>query len=303
MKKSTLLVLVITFIATSTQTADAQYDFSEDLYYDHPFTYEMGASLAIMNCFTDLGGKKDIGQNHFNDFVLSNTEFSGSIFFSANYKNAISLRVEGTLGKVTASDNSLEDIKPTTYGRYERNLSFKSTITEVMLAVEIHPLFFKKYKEGKKLPRFSPYLVGGIGFFSFNPKALLNGKWVELKPLSTEGQGFIEYPDRKPYKLKQFNFPLGAGIKYKLSPLYTISFECVSRILNTDYLDDVSTEYIDQRLFAKYFVGENLTNALLLNDRQKEINPAHVTNVGWQRGNSASNDSYFTFNIKMSFVF
>lgn len=303
MKKSTRLALLITIIAASTEQANAQYDYTEDLYYDHPFTYELGASVAIMNCFTDLGGRKDVGQKHFNDINVGNTELSGSIFFSVNYKNAIALRAEGTFGKVTASDNTLENVKPTTYGRYERNLSFKSTITEVMLALEIHPLFFKKYKEGKKLPRISPYLVGGIGFFSFNPQAFLNGKWIELKPLSTEGQGFIEYPDRKPYKLKQFNFPLGVGIKYKLTPLYTVSVECVSRILTTDYLDDVSTTYVDQSLFSHYLVGENLTNALLLNDRQKEINPGHVTNPGWQRGNPASNDSYFTLNLKMSFIF
>ncbi len=303
MKKSIFFALIISFIAVPTQTTTAQYDYSEDLYYDHPFTYEMGASIAIMNCFTDLGGNKVTGQKNFIDFNLSNSEFSGSVFFSVNYRNAIALRLEGTLGNVSASDNTSKNVKPTTNGRYERNLSFKSSITEVMLAFEIHPLFFKKYKEGKKIPRFSPYLVGGIGFFSFNPKALLNGKWIELKPLSTEGQGFIEYPDKKPYKLNQFNFPLGAGLKYKLTPLYTISIECVSRILNTDYLDDVSTEYIDQSVFANYLAGQNLTNALLLNDRQKEINPAHVTNPGWQRGNSSSNDSYFTLNLKMSFVF
>jgi hypothetical protein len=121
--------------------------------------------------------------------------------------------------------------------------------------------------------------------------------------LSTEGQGFAEFPDRKPYKLKQFNFPLGIGIKYKLTPLCNMSIECVSRLLNTDYLDDVSTEYIDQGLFPKYLSGKQLSDALSLNDRQAELNPTHVTNVGWQRGNSNNNDSYFTINIKMSLVF
>ena len=35
--------------------------------------------------------------------------------------------------------------------------------------------------------------------------------------LHTEGEGFAEYPDRKEYKLKQINFPVGAGIKYKIA--------------------------------------------------------------------------------------
>lgn len=173
-----------------------------------------------------------------------------------------------------------------------------------MLAVEIHPRYLiKKYVEGKKLPRFSPYFMGGIGLFSFNPQAKLNGQWIELKPLSTEGQGFAEYPDRKPYKLKQLNFPVGIGLKYKITPMFNFSLECVSRILNTDYLDDVSTSYIDQSLFARYLFGNQLTNALLLNDRQGELNPAHVTMKGYERGNPKSNDAYFSVNLKMSFVF
>ncbi|MEP7165411.1 MAG: DUF6089 family protein [Ferruginibacter sp.] len=304
MKKSSVLVLAILFIAISTQPASAQYSFSDDLYYDHPITYELGASLGVMNCFTDLGGKNDVGQKYFKDINLGNSQLAGSVFFTANYRYAIGLRVEGTFGKINANDNSLQNVKPTSYGRYERNLSFKSTIIEMMLAMEIHPRYLiKKYDEHEKLPRFSPYIVGGIGYFAFKPQAMLNGQWIDLHTLHTEGQGFTEYPDRKQYKLKQINFPVGFGVKYKATPLFNVSFECVSRILNTDYLDDVSTEYIDPGVFSRYFSGERLTNALLLNDRQRELDPSHVTNVGWQRGNSNKNDSYFTFNFKMSLIF
>lgn len=306
MTRPKYFVFLIIFLISSVNLTHAQsrYDYSDELYYDHPFTYELGASAAVMNCFTDLGGKKGIGQKYFKDYRLGSSQVAGSVFFAVNYRYAIGLRLEGTFGQVKADDNTLESVKETTYGRYDRNLSFKSNIIEVMLAAELHPRYlFKRYTQDEKLPRFSPYLMGGIGFFSFNPKALLNGNWVELHPLHTEGQGFAEYPDRKPYKLKQFNFPVGIGIKYKVSPLYNVSVECVSRILTTDYLDDVSTEYIDQSLFSHYLTGQQLSNALLLNDRQAELNPGHTTNVGWQRGNSSNNDSYFTVNIKMSLIF
>lgn len=303
MKKTTFLILTVLFITFFNQQVFAQYDYSEDLYYDHPFTYELGASVAGMNCFTDLGGKKGAGQNFYKDFNLQNSQLAGSVFFSTQYKYAIGLRAEATFGNVKAADNSLEDVKSTTFGRYDRNLSFKSSITEVMLALEIHPLFFKNYRDGRNIPRISPYLMGGIGFFSFNPKALLHGEWIELKPLHTEGQGFSEYPNKKPYKLKQLNFPVGVGIKYKASPMFNISAECVTRFLTTDYLDDVSSEYIDPKVFSNYLTGIQLEHALQLHDRQKELDPSHVTNPGWQRGNSGKNDSYFTFNLKMSFVF
>ena len=304
MKKSTILLFVILFITVLSQQARAQYNFSDDLYYDHPFTYEMGASLGLMNCLTDLGGRTDVGQKYFKDINLGNSQLAGSVFFATNYKYAVGLRLEGTFGKVKANDNSLAKVKPTTYGRYERNLSFKSTIIEIMLAMEIHPRYiFKKYKAGEKLPRLSPYFMGGIGYFSFNPQAMYNGKWIDLKPLHTEGQGFPEFPDRKAYKLKQFNFPLGAGIKYKVTPLCNASIECVYRTLSTDYLDDVSTAYVDQDLFSHYLTGAELEYALLLNDRQRELDPNHTTNVGWQRGNSNKNDAYFTVNFKVSLIF
>ena len=180
----------------------------------------------------------------------------------------------------------LKTLKESTLGRYERNLSFKSTIFEISLITEIHPLYFKKYYPSDKLPRISPYLLGGIGYFVFNPQAKLNGNWVNLRPLSTEGQGFSEYPNRKFYKLKQINFPVGAGIKYKLSDQFNFSAECVYRILTTDYLDDVSTTFIDPTLYQKYFTGDVIAQALALNDRAKEITPAHVTTIGDIRGNS-----------------
>jgi len=142
-----------------------------------------------------------------------------------------------------------------------------------------------------------------VGFFSFKPQTQLGGQWVDLQPLSTEGQGFLEYPDRQQYKLNQLNIPLGLGVKYELNSQFNVRAEFIYRKLNTDYLDDVSTEYIDPTIYANYFTGAKLTNALLLNDRQYELNPGHVTTPGDQRGNASNNDAYFTFNLKIGYVF
>jgi hypothetical protein len=256
-----------------------------------------------MNCLTDLGGNKGIGKKFVKDLNLGKSQPAGSIFMSVVYKYAVALRAEATWGIVKGSDDVLKNVKETTYGRYERNLSFRTAIFDLALVTEIHPRYFKKYNKPQKFPRLSPYLLGGIGYFTFNPQAKLNGNWVDLQPLSTEGQGFAEYPDRKKYKLKQLNFPVGAGIKYKLSPLFNFSAEFVYRILTTDYLDDVSTTYIDPALYANYFTGEQLSNALLLNNRQPELNPAHTSEINGIRGNPKNNDAYFTFTVKLGFIF
>ena len=299
-----LSFLSITILLTcTTHQSFAQRNFSDDPYYYSHFIAEAGGSLGMMNCLTDLGGGKGVGKKFIKDVNAGNTEPAGSIYYSLAYKNAVALRVETTWGVVKASDAVLKNVKESTLGRYDRNLSFRSTIFEIALVTEIHPRYFKKYSQNEKLPRFSPYLLGGIGYFAFNPRAKLNGTWEDLRPLSTEGQGFAEYPNRKIYKLKQINFPVGAGIKYKLTEQLNFSSEFVYRILNTDYLDDVSTTYIDKSLYSKYFSGEFLAKALALSDRQNELNPAHVTKAGDMRGNSKKNDAYFSLNFKLGFMF
>jgi hypothetical protein len=302
-KLSAITALAFVFCGLANKSA-AQYYFYDNNYYDNPVVYELGVSAGVMNCLTDLGGKKGIGKRFIKDLNVGNTQLAGSIFVNAIYKNAVALRLEGTFGQVKAYDSILKDVQASTQGRYDRNLSFRSNISEFMVAAEVHPLFiFKKYDENTEPSRYSPYIVGGIGFFSFNPQAKLQNKWVDLQPLSTEGQGFGEYPNRKPYKLQQLCIPVGAGVKYELSPMFNVRAECVYRILQTDYLDDVSTTYIDPTLYSNYFTGSRLTNALLLNDRQYELSPTHITSPGDQRGNSTRNDAYFTFNVKVSLIF
>lgn len=304
MQKITLSLGVTVMLLTGAfKQAAAQPDFSDDLYYDNTITYELGGSLGAMNCLTDLGGGKGIGKKFIKDLNLSNTKPAGSIFISAAYKNAVVLRAEATWGIVGASDVVLKTKKETTDGRYERNLNFRSSIFEVALITEVHPRFFRRYYREEKLPRLSPYLLGGIGYFVFNPMAKLDGEWVDLQPLRTEGQGFEEYPGRKVYKLKQINFPAGAGIKYKLTPEFNCSAELVYRILNTDYLDDVSSTYIDKNLYPGYFNGAELDHALRLHNRQAEIDPNHYTNIGDIRGNPNNNDAYFSINFKIGFIF
>ncbi|MFN8250690.1 MAG: hypothetical protein U0V75_02315 [Ferruginibacter sp.] len=303
MKRLSVIAAAVFAICLSGLQSNAQYYFYDDKYYDNAVVYELGGSVGIMNCLTDLGGKKGIGKQFVKDLNFGNTQLAGSVYLSAIYKNAVALRVEGTFGQVKSYDSVLKSVKTSTFGRYERNLSFRSNITEFMGVVELHPLMMKKYDENTEAPRMSPYVLGGVGFFSFNPQAKLQNKWVDLQPLSTEGQGFAEYPNRKPYSLRQINIPVGAGIKYELTPMLNLRAELVYRILSTDYLDDVSTTYIDPTLYANYFTGTRLTNALLLNDRQYELDPTHITTDGDQRGNSKKNDAYFTFNIKLGLVF
>ncbi len=301
-KKLTALSILLLYSLQNSAIAQKQ-DFSEDLYYDQSVILEIGASVGLMNCLTDLGGGKGSGKSFVKDINWKNTRPSSSIYVAVAYKNAVTIRTDATWGIVTASDNALKNVASTSYGRYDRNLSFRSTLFELMLAAEVHPLYFKRYFRNQPLPRISPYFLAGIGYFVFNPMTKYEGKWVELRPLRTEGQGFPEYPGRKVYKLNQINFPLGGGIRYKLTPTINVSAECVYRILNTDYLDDVSTQYIPAKLFQKHLSPDLSNMAIKLHDRKKEIRPNAYTVTDDIRGNPNVNDAYFGFNFKVGILF
>jgi hypothetical protein len=249
-----------------------------------------------MNALTDLGGKKGVGKSFIKDLNLKMSKPSFSIYGAAMIKDVLGVRIEGTFGGIQSYDTVLKKVAASTYGRYDRNLSFRSKISELQLAVEVHPLFFKSYDEDEA-PLWSPYVAAGIGFFNFNPEAKLDGRWYALQPLHTEGQGFAEYPDRKNYKLTQLCIPLGVGVKYELGASINVRLEIMHRILFTDYLDDASSDYIDPALFNTYLSPARAAIAKKLYNRIAELNPNYIPGQG-QRGNPKNNDSFFTVQLK-----
>jgi len=87
-------------------------------------------------------------------------------------------------------------------------------------------------------------------------------------------------------------------MKYELSPLVNLRGEFVYRMLTTDYLDDVSTNYIDPTVYAlNGFTGTRLENALYLNNRETN---GQKTAPGGKRGSPTNKDAYFSFNLKLS---
>ena len=295
------LIAAFAFYFLHIPAANSQYYYFNDKYYDNSVVIEIGASFGMMNSLTDLGGKKGIGKDFIKDLTWKVVRPCYGIFLTGMYRNAIGIRLEGTFGEVRGYDSILKDVKETTFGRYERNLSFKSRIAEFQLAVEIHPLMFKYYADSDP-PRFSPYALGGIGYFSFDPQTKLNGQWYSLQPLRTEGQGFAEHRDRQPYKLSQLNYAAGAGVRYEINTTLNARLEVNHRFLNTDYLDDVSTTYVEPGLFNLYLPANQAAIAQQLANRKGELNPSDITSAGDQRGDPEDEDAYFTIQLKLSFL-
>ena len=302
MKNYFLTLSIVAFLLMCTNTTQGQYYFYDGEYYDNPILYEAGISLNAMNSLTDIGGKKGIGTKGLKDLNIGNTHISGGVFFSVSYKNAVALRLEGTYGQISGNDKILAGITDIAKERFNRNLNFRSYIIDVTAMLEVHPLFIFIDWPSKDFPppRISPYIVGGIGYFSFNPQTRQGNRYIDLQPLSTEGQGFAEYPERLVYKLNQLNIPFGGGFKYEVSPLINARAEVVYRTTFTDYVDDLSTTYIDPALFDKYFGAnsQKAINARALYDQQIEKRGG----IDGRRGKPSNTDGYFTACLKISVI-
>jgi len=276
----------------------SQYYFYDATHLEPEWRWETGISVGWMNCLTDLGGAKGNGKKFIKDINWKNGRPCGGIFVLLTRHDIIGVRFECTVGNITAYDSILKNDESPAASRYKRNLHFRSSIIEAMLLAELHPLSVNN----PSFHTFCPYLLFGIGFFHFQPQASLDGNWVNLQPLHTEGEGFAECPSSKEYRLNQINIPIGCGLKYDASAFMNLKLEVVYRILTTDYLDDVSGNYIDPQLFYRHLPSSQATIAERLADRTGELDITHQTQAGAIRGNPNNNDGYFSISIKVGVV-
>jgi len=181
--------------------------------------------------------------------------------------------------------------------KLERNLHFESPVYEFGLVTEF---YLNRHFESLKRFGLNIYITSGLNVFRFEPKALLGGKEVKLADLSTEGQGLKAYPDKKPYSKTQISIPLGIGFSFNIADNFQLGFEVGPRMTFTDYLDDVSSFYVDPEVLT-LARGEN---AALVADRRWEVitHDNSVDVAGKQRGNAANNDWYLYTGVHFGYV-
>lgn len=232
------------------------------------------------------------GGNYIGDINPNYNFYNTKLMIGAIYRYNINPRwvLKGNLlfGSVEAEDSHFGKI---------RNLSFQSKINEISATCEFN---FFDYKTGSKKHRISPYIFGGIGVFFMNPKTLIKHpltyetEWVELQPLSTEGQGMEGYDS--PYSLTQISIPFGLGVKFSVSKYICLGLEWGLRKTFTDYIDDVSKNYVD-RLEILDWSGE-LGQAAA--DRTHEIKENTYNSAGSMRGNPQTKDWYQFFGLTIT---
>jgi len=220
-----------------------------------------------------------------NSFTISRSNLALGVTIRKPFSRWFAIRGGINYGNIEAADRYNRDYLKL------RNLSFYTTLTEAYAALEIDLLNIEK-------TRFTPYLFGGFAFFHFNPWTYDDAgqKWF-LKPLSTEGQGIKDFPTQKPYNLTQFSLPFGAGVRCAVSDNINIGFEFSQRKTFTDYLDDVSSIYVDYQtlLAAKGPKAVELAYRGIPGPTTSASYPAH----GEQRGTPTEMDWYYTAGLNI----
>lgn len=269
MKKLLAIVAFSTFFSfflTTRSSAQSQYAVRQE--------GEFGIGLGAGHYFGDLNTRA----------WLNRAKIAGSIFFRKNFGNYIAARIGASFARLGYSDiyNTHNEYM------YRRNLSFNTNVWE--LAVQGDFNFFR-FMPGEPGMNFTPYVTLGVGVFSYDPFAYLQGEKIFLRPLGTEGQGTTANSTGQ-YSSMGISLPIGAGVKYALNERINIGFEILHRFTNTDYLDDVSKTYVDPSVFPTNPDGSP-SAAQLLHDRSYELGEP-IGIPGRQRGNSKQKDQFVT---------
>ena len=224
-----------------------------------------------------------------NQSVLSPLHAAGGVGLRTRLDSRWALRVDASYGRISCDKDYVK----------LRNLSFRSDIFELSALAEFN---FRPFGPGATESVWTPYIFWGIGVFHHNPMALCVGadgdqQWVALQPLCTEGQGTSLYPERRPYTLIQLCMPFGVGVKWRISKTFSLAAEYGFRKTWTDYLDDVSTTYVDASLLEKEVIDGDV--AVRLSDRSGEVEAGYVNDAGIKRGDDSLKDWYVFMNVSL----
>lgn len=257
---------------------------------------ELHFGVGATNFLGELGGADQIGTDYFKDLEFSQTRIAIAAGLRYKLNQSFALNTKFTYGKVSGNDALTDE-----FFRNYRNLNFKSNIYELGTNLEFS--FVKeqaghRYRlkgvRGRRGFEMSAYGFVGVGVFYFNPKGENKGSWVDLRNLSTEGQGLVG--TRNKYSKVQLAIPVGVGFKYSFDRRWGIGLEYGIRKTFTDYIDDASKTYYDN---TELLIQKGALSAAMADKSTKDF--PYITAAGEQRGDPRDKDAYMFAVISINY--
>lgn len=298
------LILIALFVVGMSMDAQAQNRRKKNFYHQRKQN-EWSIGVGAANFLGDLGGLDKLGSEFVWDLEFQTTKPAVQVSYMNFLTHRAGLRYKLSWCQVAGDDKLTNE-----FFRNNRNLHFKSHIWELSVRYEYH---FIKEKIGHKFDLRDQrmrliglrgrttglYAFGGVGAFHFNPKAQVDGKWIALQPLNTEGQGLDDGPSE--YRRVSVSFPVGGGLRFARSNRLVFSLELGYHFTLTDYIDDVSGTYYDGTALSQI----NGPLAAELGDPSLGLEgyplAAGEITAGQQRGDPTDKDGFFQAFFSMNY--
>jgi hypothetical protein len=304
----------------------AGYKGSKSKFGKEKIYNSIGISVNALNYYGDLAPSPSSFSTD-----LSFTKPGFGLSFTHRFGPRYALMAQYLYGSVKGADAESADPGDLSNGiyRYKRNLSFQNQINELSI-VGIFDLFENQQTYMSRV-KWTPYAYIGVAVFFHNPQAIAPatdlegnplpqaGQLVDLQPLGTEGQNGILQPTDvnygiEPYSLVQFAIPFGLGARFRLTDVLDLSADVGFRYTFTDYLDDVSANYVDLTRFG----NNSLAQAMSYRTNELPGYPANPVPSGIlgvnvesgygsehpdnKRGGKKQNDIYMVTSIRLTYI-
>lgn len=191
------------------------------------FAYSVSAQNAGWEAGMFVGFSVYQGDLSYQNFLK---ESNPAIGFSARYDYYYTLKFRANLllGTIDGDDKNEPE-------RASRGFSFKTNLIELSGMVEWEPFGrLRALRGGRSSLKFSPFLLGGMGFCFAKPQAM-------FPELGVPGS---QNPIQQDLKYNKSNvhliIPIGFGVRYDVNRQWTINAEGGPRFPFTDYLDGIS---------------------------------------------------------------
>lgn len=276
------------------------------------YRYEVLFGIGATSFLGELGGANYIGTHQFRDLEWRATRPAATVGLRYRLDEYFALRPAFYYGYVVGKDKWTKE----PYRNY-RNLSFGSNILELSVVLEwsfMKEQMGKKYRlknvKGKRGKEIYVFIFAGAGGFYYHPTAKdSKGTRQNLRKLHTEGQSTKKLTlvdSRKQYSGFSMAFPVGLAFKYIINKKWSVTLEYGLRQTLTDYIDDVSSTYVDPNVLRKQ-EGAKGEKAVEMADRSNNGDPHGPTSwpyfsaAGAERGDPRYTDSYMFLNITLNY--
>lgn len=282
------LIVLLGIFAFTSLLVNAQYNV-----HWRKIRHEVSLGGGTNNFLGELGGSQTIGTHFVKDFDFRSSRWQFQAGYSYKLSESWAIGATATYGRLYGSD-----IFAGEENRFSRNLQFRAPFVDVAATANFsiikekygHRYDLRRIKGAGNLPNL--YIYTGVCGMYFNPKGqYTDGEWYALQPLGTEGQGIV--PTREKYSRIAIGIPLGIGMNYMIDRNFGIGFEYGVKYYFTDYIDDVSTTYVDPAIF---------TNPMAAYFSSGTSDPEWPgTGAGQQRGQSKFNDAFMYLSVKVTY--